>query len=111
MLKELQAKQSTVSAAELQKEQDECLFSLYLFLLIILMLMLTLVVWKRNADMLVADAQLSDGEEDSAPPPAKKGWTTKSNVVLNENKEDLKLALGGPLGSNDKEHNGGLFNS
>jgi hypothetical protein len=61
--------------------------------------------------MLAADAQLSNGEEDSAPPPAKRGWTAKSNVILDENEEDLELELGGPLGSDDEEHNGGLFNS
>ena len=110
MLKELQAKQTTVSAAELHREQNENLFSLYLFLLMMLILMLTSVVRKRNANMLAADTQLSDGEEDSAPPPARKGRTAKSNVVLDENKENLELALGGPLGINDKEHDGGLFN-
>jgi hypothetical protein len=71
----------------------------------------TPVIRKRNSDMLAAEAEdRSDASEpESAPPPPKKSKTAKNvaeddaYVALDEEEEELNLALGGDENDPDSE--------
>jgi hypothetical protein len=86
-LKDLQAKIKSISAKELQQQQDTCKFVFHSIILTTL-LKITGVVRKRNADMLAAD------EEDTISN-ARQGKRKTRPVILDDDEEDLNDALGG----------------